>query len=58
MMCFGIGAFGPLFAGLFVNDAAVYGGLAGVAAVAGIFAAYSLIESRHRSDGKPSSASS
>lgn len=43
MMCFGIGAFGPYFAGQFVGDTAVYGGLAGVAAAAGLFATYSLI---------------
>ena len=44
MMCFGIGAFGPYFAGQFVDDTAVYGGLAGVAAAAGLFAAYSLFD--------------
>ncbi|MGZ0168851.1 MAG: MFS transporter [Planctomycetales bacterium] len=43
MMCFGIGAFGPYFAGQVVGDTAVYGGLAAVAAVAGLFAIYSLI---------------
>ncbi len=46
MMCFGIGAFGSLFAGQFDGesaDAIVYGSLSGVAAVAGLFAAYSLI---------------
>ena len=45
MMCFGIGAFGPLCAGQFDGDSAdtiVYGGLAGVAAAAGLFAVYSL----------------
>jgi MFS transporter, FSR family, fosmidomycin resistance protein len=46
MMCFGIGAFGSLFAGQFDGesaDAIVYGSLAGVAAAAGLSAAYSLI---------------
>jgi MFS transporter, FSR family, fosmidomycin resistance protein len=43
MMCFGIGAFGPYFAGQFVGDTAVYGSLAAVAALAGAFAAYSFI---------------
>ncbi len=43
MMCFGIGAFGPYFAGQFAGDTAVYGGLAAVAAAAGLFAMYSLI---------------
>ena len=43
MMCFGIGAFGPYFAGQFVGDTAVYGGLAVVAGLAGLFAAYSLV---------------
>ena len=46
MMCFGIGAFGSLFAGKFDGesaDAIVYGSLAGVAAAAGLSAAYSLI---------------
>ncbi|NQV26247.1 MAG: MFS transporter [Rhodopirellula sp.] len=43
MMCFGIGAFGPYFAGQFVSDTAVYGSLAVVAAVAGAFAFCSLI---------------
>lgn len=43
MMCFGIGAFGPLFAGQIAGDTAVYGGLAAVAALAGGFAMYSLI---------------
>lgn len=43
MMCFGIGAFGPLFAGQFVGDTVVYGWLAVVAGVAGLFAAYSLL---------------
>lgn len=43
MMCFGIGAFGPYFAGQFVGDTAVYGGLAGVAFAAGLFAVYSLV---------------
>lgn len=43
MMCFGVGAFGPYFAGQFVGDTAVYGGLAGVAAVAGLFATCSLV---------------
>lgn len=46
MMCFGIGAFGPLFAGQFVDDLAVYGGLAVVAAAAGLFASYSLLDVR------------
>lgn len=49
MMCFGIGAFGPYFAGQFVGDTAVYGGLAAVAAVAGLFATYSLIVRAHQS---------
>ncbi|MDA1166545.1 MAG: MFS transporter [Planctomycetota bacterium] len=43
MMCFGIGAFGPCFAGQLAGDTAVYGGLAVVAAAAGGLAAYSLI---------------
>ena len=43
MMCFGIGAFGPYFAGQFMGDTAVYGGLAAVATAAGLFATYSLI---------------
>jgi MFS transporter, FSR family, fosmidomycin resistance protein len=43
MMCFGIGAFGPYFAGQFVGDTAVYGRLAVVATAAGLFAMYSLI---------------
>lgn len=43
MMCFGIGAFGPYFAGQFAGDTAVYGGLAAVATAAGLFAMYSLI---------------
>ncbi len=46
MMCFGIGALGPLFAGQFDGDSAdtvVYGGLAVVATAAGLFAVYSLI---------------
>ena len=43
MMCFGIGAFGPYFAGHFAGDTAVYGGLAAVATAAGLFAMYSLI---------------
>ena len=43
MMCFGIGAFGPYFAGQFMGDTVVYGGLAVVATAAGLFATYSLI---------------
>jgi len=43
MMCFGIGAFGPYFAGQFMGDTAVYGGLAAVATAAGLFATYLLI---------------
>ena len=42
MMCFGIGAFGPYFAGQYA-DAAVYRGLAVVATAAALFATYSLI---------------
>ena len=49
MMCFGIGAFGPYFAGQFVDDTAVYGGLAAVATAAGLFATYSLIVRNRKS---------
>lgn len=47
MMCFGVGAFGPYFAGQFASDTVVYGSLAAVAATAGIFATY-LLTSRDR----------
>lgn len=43
MMCFGIGAFGPFLAGQVEGDTAVYGGLAIVATLAGLFALYSMI---------------
>tara|TARA_R110002072_G_scaffold302999_2_gene491055 strand:- start:3188 stop:4393 length:1206 start_codon:yes stop_codon:yes gene_type:complete len=46
MMCFGIGAFGSLFAGQFDGESAdtiVYGCLAGIAAAAGLFAVYSMM---------------
>jgi hypothetical protein len=36
MMCFGIGAFGPLVAGLLPSDEAVYALLGGLAAIAGV----------------------
>lgn len=46
MMCFGIGAFGPYFAGTAgeaFGDTVVYGGLGAVAALAGAFATYSIV---------------
>lgn len=42
MMCFGIGAFGPYFAGQ-MGDTAVYGGLAFVASLAGLCAVCSMV---------------
>jgi len=38
MMCFGIGALGPLCAGLIESERTVYAGLAGVAGLAGLVA--------------------
>jgi MFS family permease len=38
MMCFGIGALGPFFAGMMITDFATYSGLAAVIALAGLLA--------------------
>ena len=40
MMCFGIGAMGPLFAGIFTDDIIVYSMLALLSGVAGVMAIF------------------